>query len=42
MLDKRILSTKERHARHSLFLPQEVVRREIWTGGLQKRHSYKR
>jgi hypothetical protein len=42
MLDRRILSTKEKHVGHSLFLPQEVVRHEIWTGGLQKRHSYKR
>jgi hypothetical protein len=41
MLDKRILKTKERHARHRSFLPQEVVRCEIWIGGLQRKHSYR-
>jgi hypothetical protein len=24
-----------------LFLPQEVVRHEVWIGGLQRRHSYR-
>jgi len=42
MLDKRVLRTKERHAGHGSFLPQEVVRREVWTRGLQRRHSYRR
>jgi len=42
MLDRRVLRIEERFARHRSFLPQEVVQCEVWTTGLQKRHSYKR
>ncbi len=42
MLDKQNLRTKERPTWHRSFLPQEVVRHEIWIRGLQKRHSYQR
>ncbi len=41
MLDSRVLRTKERPTRHMLFLPQEVVWCEVWTRGLQRRHSYR-
>jgi hypothetical protein len=41
MLDKQVMRTKERHVRHRSFLPQEVVRREVWIGGLHRRHDYK-
>jgi hypothetical protein len=34
MLDKRVLKIVERPAGHMSFLPQEVVRREVWIGGL--------
>jgi len=34
MLDKQVLKTNERLAGHRLFLPQKVVRCEIWIGGL--------
>jgi len=34
MLDKQVLKTKERLTGHMSFLPQEVVRHEVWTGGL--------
>jgi hypothetical protein len=40
MLDKRVLKTEERSVGHMLFLPQEVVWREVWTSGLEKRYSY--
>jgi len=33
MFDRRILRIKERLARHMSFLPQEVVRHEVWTSG---------
>jgi len=33
MFDRRILRIKERLARCMSFLPQEVVRHEIWTSG---------
>jgi hypothetical protein len=42
MLDKQVLKTKEKHVGHMSFLPQEVVQCEIWIGGLQRRHSYRR
>jgi hypothetical protein len=32
MLDSQVLRTKERLVGHRLFLPQEVVRHEIWIG----------
>jgi hypothetical protein len=34
MWDKRVLKINERPTRHKSFLPQEVVRHEIWTGGI--------
>jgi hypothetical protein len=34
MLDRQVLRIEERHVVHMLFLPQEVVRCEIWIGGL--------
>ncbi len=36
MLDKWILRAKERPIGHRSFLPQEVVRHEVWTSNLQK------
>jgi hypothetical protein len=39
MLDRQILRTKEMFIGHMLFLPQEVVRRDVWTGGLQKKYN---
>jgi len=42
MLDKGVLNIKDKPAGHKLFLPQEVVRCEVWIGGFQKRHNYKR
>ncbi len=36
MLDKQVLRTKEKPKGHMLFLPQEVVRHEVWTHGLQR------
>jgi hypothetical protein len=42
MLDKWVLRTKERPARHKFFLLQEVVQWDVWTGGLHKRHNSKR
>jgi len=41
MLDRQILKSKEKHARHRSFLPQEVVRCEVWTSGLQRKHRCK-
>jgi hypothetical protein len=42
MLDKQVLRTEKRLVGHmSSFLPQEVVRCEVWIGGLQRRHSYR-
>ncbi len=40
MLDRGIMIIEERLAGHRLFLPQEVVRCELWTSGLQRRHGY--
>jgi heterodisulfide reductase subunit B len=34
MLDRQVLRIEERHVVHMSFLPQEVVRCEIWIGGL--------
>jgi predicted ferric reductase len=34
MLDQQVLKTKKKLVGHKLFLPQEVVQREIWTKGL--------
>jgi hypothetical protein len=39
MLDRRMLKTKERPMGHRSFLPQEVVRWDVWTKDLYKRHS---
>jgi hypothetical protein len=41
MLDRPVLRIEERPARHRSFGPQEVVRWDIWIGGLQRRHSSK-
>ncbi len=41
MLDKQVMKTIERPTRHMLFLPQKVVRCEVWTNGLHKRHNFK-
>jgi hypothetical protein len=41
MLDRQVMRTKERLVGHRSFLPQELVRREVWTSGLHKRRSYK-
>jgi hypothetical protein len=41
MLDRWVLGTKEKHVGHILFLPQKVIRHEVWTGGFQRRHNYK-
>jgi len=37
MLDKRVIITEERHVGHKSFLPQKVVRHEIWTRGLHRK-----
>ncbi len=34
MLDKQVLIIEERPMRHRSLLPQEVVRWDVWTGGL--------
>ncbi len=36
MLDKQILRIENKPIEHKLFLPQEVVRREVWTNGFQE------
>jgi hypothetical protein len=36
MLDIWVLGTKERPVGHMLFLPQKVVRHEVWTSDLQR------
>jgi hypothetical protein len=41
MLDRQVLRTKKKHVGHSPFLPQEVVQQDVWTKGLQRRHSSK-
>jgi hypothetical protein len=41
MLDRQVLRTKERPTGHKSFLPQEVVRREVCTRGLEKMHNYR-
>jgi len=41
MLDKQVLRTEERPAGSMSFLPQEVVRHEVWSRGLQRRHNYR-
>jgi len=41
MLDRRILRIEERLARCRSFLPQEVVRCEVWIGRFQRRHNYR-
>jgi len=37
MMDKQVLRTKEKPIRHKLFLPQEMVQREVWIGGSSKK-----
>jgi hypothetical protein len=41
MLDRRMLIIEQRHVGHKLFLPQEVVWRDVWTRDLQRRHNSK-
>ncbi len=41
MLDRRVLKIEERPMGHMLILPQEVVREDVWTRGLQSRHSFR-
>jgi hypothetical protein len=41
MLDTQVLKIEERHVRHMSFLPQELVRHEVWIGGFQRRHNYR-
>ncbi len=36
MLDIQVLRTKERHVGHKSFLPQEVVRHDIWIRGFKE------
>jgi hypothetical protein len=33
MLDRQVLRTEVKHVGHRSFLPQEVVRHEVWIGG---------
>ncbi len=40
-LEKWVLRIEERPAGHRSFLPQEVVRCEVWIGRFQRRHNYK-
>jgi hypothetical protein len=39
MLDRKVMKTEEKPTGNMLFLPQEVVQREVWTRGLHKMHS---
>jgi hypothetical protein len=39
MLDRGVLRIEERPIGHKSFIPQKVVRRDIWTRGLQRRHN---
>jgi hypothetical protein len=41
ILDRQILKTEERLAKHMSILPQEVIRWDIWIEGLQRRHNSK-
>jgi hypothetical protein len=36
MLEKQVTKTEERPARHKLFLPEEMVRHEVWTWGFKE------
>jgi hypothetical protein len=40
-LGRQVLKTKERPTRYMSFLSQELVRHEVWTCGLHRRHNYK-
>jgi hypothetical protein len=40
MLDIWVLKTKEKLTRHKSFIPEEVVRCEVWTRALQIKHNY--
>jgi hypothetical protein len=39
ILDRQVLTTEERLVGHMSFLPLLVVWRDVWTWGLQRRHS---
>jgi len=41
MLDRWVMRMEETPTGHMLFLPQEVVWREIWTRGLKRKHNYR-
>jgi hypothetical protein len=41
MLDKQVLIIEKRLAGHKSFLPQKMVRQDLWTRGLQRRYSSK-
>jgi hypothetical protein len=41
MLDRWVLKIEKRLVGHILFLPQEVVRCEVWISGLKRRHNYR-
>jgi len=41
MLDRQVLRTEERLVGHMSFRPLLVVWWDIWTWGLQRRHSFK-
>ncbi len=41
MLDRWVLRIEKILARHKSFLPQEVVRCEVWIGGLLKKHNHR-
>jgi hypothetical protein len=41
MVEKQVLKIEETPVGHKLFLPQEVVRCEVWTSGFKKRHNYR-
>jgi hypothetical protein len=41
MMDRRVLKIEKKLTKHKTFLPQEGVRCEVWTRGLQRRHNYR-
>jgi hypothetical protein len=40
ILHMRVLKIEKKPSRHKPFLPQEVVRCEVWNGGFQRMHNY--
>jgi hypothetical protein len=41
MFNRGVLRTEERLIGYMLFLPQGVVKHEVWTSDLQRRHIYR-